>query len=119
MSEKSLYSGALRHRIAIQEQVEEQDSDTGEITHTWMTVSGMGNVPAEIVPLSAKEFIAAQATQSEIVARIVIRYRDGIDATMRAVHNGTVYNIRGVLPDPRSGREWLTLPVSAGLSDGQ
>jgi SPP1 family predicted phage head-tail adaptor len=114
----TLLAGNLRHRIAIQERLEEQDSDTGEITHVWATVSEMGNVPAEIVPLSAKEFIAAQATQSEIVARIVIRYREGIDATMRAVHNGAVYNIRGVLPDPRTGREWLTLPVSAGLTDG-
>ena len=118
MSDKTLFSGVLRHRIAIQEQLEEQDSDTGEITHVWATVSGMGNVPAEIVPLSAREFIAAQATQSEIVARIVIRYREGIDATMRAVHKGAVYNIRGVLADPRTGREWLTLPVSAGLTDG-
>ncbi len=118
MSDKTLFSGVLRHRIAIQEQLEDQDSDTGEITHMWSTVSGMESVPAEIVPLSAREFIAAQATQSEIVARIVIRYREGIDATMRAVHNGAVYNIRGVLPDAKSGREYLTLPVSNGLTDG-
>lgn len=118
MADKTLYSGVLRHRIAIQERLEEQDSDTGEITHIWVTVSGMSNVPAEIVPLSAKEFISAQAMQSEIVARVVIRYRDGIEPAMRVVHNGKVYDIKGVLPDPKTGREWLTLPVSNGLTDG-
>lgn len=118
MTDKTLFSGTLRHRIAIQEQLEEQDSDTGEITKVWVTVTGMGNVPAEIVPLSAKEFLSAQALQSQIVARITIRYRTGITAKMRAVHNGTLYNIEGVLKDPKTGLDWLTLPVSEGVNDG-
>ncbi|TKE23299.1 head-tail adaptor protein, partial [Klebsiella pneumoniae] len=29
-----------------------------------------------------------------------------------------IYNIEGVLPDPRSGREYLTLPCSEGDNDG-
>lgn len=116
--DKTLYSGTLRHRIAIQSQTEAQDPETGEITVAWGTVAGMESVPAEIVPLSAKEFIAAQATQSEIVARIVIRYRAGITAKMRAVHGSKHYNIRGVLADPKTGLDWLTLPVSEGLTDG-
>ena len=37
---------------------------------------------------------------------------------MRVVHGGKVYNIHGVLPDMRSGLEYLTLPVSEGVSDG-
>lgn len=118
MADKTLYSGVLRHRIAIQEQLEDQDSDTGEVTHVWMTVEGMSNVPAEVVFLSAREFIASQATQGEIVARITIRYRAGITNKMRALFRGKTYNIRGVLPDPKSGLEWLTLPVSEGLTDG-
>lgn len=119
MSDKTLYAGTLRHRIAIQEQLEDQDSDTGEITVVWQTVSGMSAVPAEIVPLSAKEFIAAQATQSEIVARIVIRYRPGVTAKMRVVHGSKIYNIQGVLADAKSGLEYLNLPVSEGVNDGQ
>ena len=30
----------------------------------------------------------------------------------------TAYDIEGVIPDARSGREWLTLPVSTGVRDG-
>ena len=118
MTKKLLNAGTLRHRVAIQQPTETQSATTGEITVAWATVSGMESLAAEIVPLSAKEFLSAQATQSEIVARIVIRYRTGITAKMRVNHNGTIYNIRGVLPDPDSGREWLTLPVSEGVNDG-
>jgi SPP1 family predicted phage head-tail adaptor len=56
---------------------------------------------------------------TKVVARITIRYRENINATMRVVHKGKAYNIEGVLPDPDSGMEYLTLPVSEGVSDGQ
>lgn len=115
---KLLDIGRLRHRIAIQERIEVQDSDTGDISFTWETVDGMASVAAEITPLSAREFQAAAATQSNIIGRIVIRYRNGVTAKMRAVHNGRAYNIEGVLPDMESGIDWLTMPVSAGVNDG-
>lgn len=115
---KLLDIGRLRHRIAIQERIEVQDSDTGDITYVWETVTGMGSVPAEITPLSAREFQSAASTQSNIIGRIVIRYREGIVAKMRAVHGSRVYNIEGVLPDMESGIDWLTLPVSAGANNG-
>ncbi len=115
---KLLNSGSLRHRIEIQEPVEVQDSDTGDVTFEWDTVDGCDSVPAEIAPLSAREFIASAATQSKVVARIVIRYRAGITAKMRALHRGRVYNIEGVLADADSGLEYLTLPVSEGVNNG-
>ena len=118
MPRKLLNAGSLRHRIEIQERIEDQDSDTGDIVYEWVTVDGCESVPAEIVPLSAREFIAAAATTSKIVARIVIRYRTGIVAKMRALHRGTIYNIEGVLADADSGLEYLTLPVSTGTNAG-
>jgi SPP1 family predicted phage head-tail adaptor len=78
----------------------------------------VATVWASIEALSAREFIAAQAAQSEITARVVMRYRPGVEATMRLKHGADAYNIHGVLPDPDSGREWLTLPVSRGVNDG-
>lgn len=115
---KLLDIGRLRHRIAIQQRIEVQDSDTGDISFTWETVDGMASVAAEITPLSAREFQAAAATQSNIIGRIVIRYRVGVTAKMRVVHGRKVYSIEGVLPDPESGLEWLTLPVSEGVNQG-
>lgn len=118
MKTNLLDAGALRHRIAIQYRAEEQDSDTGDILYTWVTVAGMSSVPAEVVPLSAREFVASAAPQSRIVARIRIRYMAGITAKMRAIYNGLPYNIEGVLADPYSGRQYLTLPVSEGTDAG-
>jgi SPP1 family predicted phage head-tail adaptor len=85
---------------------------------TWTTVTGWDSVPAAIEPLSAREFIAAQAVQSAVTARITLRYRAGLDASMRIVHNGTIYNIAGVLADPDSGLEYVTIPVSTGVNNG-
>lgn len=138
----ALASGRLRHRVRIESPVYTQNTTTGEQVESWQTFAD--NVPAAIEPLSAREFIAAQATQSEIVARIVIRHRDGLTADMRIVHSrnvyerdssGTlvrdtngdkvvdhvvtaVYNPAGWLPDPESGLEYVTSPVSAEVNDG-
>lgn len=112
----SIQAGRLRHRVSIQRRQETQDPETGEITHSWVDV--WSSVPAEIVPLSAREFIAAQSTQSEVVARMTIRYRDGLNAKMRIVHKGTPYNIAGILPDANSGLSYITIPLSYGVNEG-
>ena len=108
-------AGNLRHQVVIQAKVQGQDILTGEVTTTW---TDFATVHASIEPLSAREFIAAQAGKSEITARIVIRYRSDLLATMRILYRGAVYAIHGVLPDAHSGLEYLTLPVSEGVNDG-
>ena len=123
----SLASGRLRHRVRIEQFVLDvdsngdvvQDGETGQTSGQWLEVA---TVWAAIEPLSAKEFVAAQATQSKIEARIVIRQRSGLEASMRLVHmlaggvRGSVYNPAGFLADKDSGLEYLTIPVSAGVS---
>lgn len=108
-------SGKLRHKVTIQRLGLTQDTESGEMLSGWADVA---TVWASVEPLSARDFIAAQADQSEVVARIVIRYRPGVDATMRVLYRDKVYNIQGVLGDAKSGLEYLTLPVSEGVSDG-
>lgn len=114
----ALKAGELRHRIAIQQRIEAQDPNTGDISFTWQTVAGWDKVAAAIKPLSAREFLAAQQTNSEVTARIVLRYRVGLNAKMRIVHGSKIYNIAGVLADMDSGLEYMTLPVSEGVNDG-
>lgn len=113
----SLAAGKLRHLVRFEEQVQTRDSE-GAVTMEWRLVF---QTRAAIEPLSAREFIQAAAGQSEVTARVTIRYRNGIKAAMRIVHakRGTVYNIKGLLPDKDSGLEYLTIPVSAGVNDGQ
>lgn len=108
-------AGKLRHKVTIQARGEVQDLVSGGMVPGW---TDFASVWASIEPLSARDFIAAQANQSEITARIVIRYREGILPTMRILHRGKVYAIQGALPDAHSGLEYLTLPVSEGVSDG-
>lgn len=111
-----MQAGKLRHRVTIESLAETQDGTTGAISQAWSTVA---TVWAAIEPLSGREFLAAQETQSQIVARVVIRYRSDVTAKMRIAHGSELYNVHGVLPDKVSGREYLTLMVSRGVNDGQ
>lgn len=110
----TIEAGRLRHRVTIQSQAQTQDAQTGELTVTWTDVA---TVWAAVEPVSVREFIASQEPNAKITARVVIRYRDGIDASMRLIHRGRIFNIHGVLEDMDSGREYLTLPVSQGVND--
>ena len=122
----TLAAGRLRHRVLIEQYVLALDSNgdvaqdpaTGETSGSWQEVV---TVWAAIEPLSAREFLAAQATQSQVTARVLIRHRSDLDASMRLVHmvngaRGAVYNPAGFLADKDSGLEYLTIPVSAGVS---
>lgn len=96
----------LRHRITLQSQVQAQDPTTGEVTVTW--ADAVADEPAEVVPLSGREFIQSNATQAGVDTRMTIRWRPGIEPAMRTVFDGRNYNIHAVLPDP-TNRRWLTL----------
>lgn len=86
----------------------------GSISVEWQDVA---TVWASIEPLSAREFVAAEAEASKITTRIAIRYRPDVTAKMRLYHSakGKYYNIEGVLSDVNSGLEYLTLPCSEGV----
>lgn len=121
----SLEPGKLRHRVRIEEYANVLDTagepvrgPQGEFIKEWQEVA---TVWASIEPLSAREFIQSQAVQSQVTARMLIRYRDGLDAAMRLVHiaAGKIYNPEGFLPDKVSGLEYLTIPVSQGVGTGQ
>lgn len=102
-------AGKLRHLITIQNMDFPQDGTTGVVTPTPSTFA---QVWAEVRPSSAREFIAAGISGSKVVTAVKIRYLPGVKASMRIVHGDQTLNIEGVLPDPKSGREWLLLPCS-------
>lgn len=122
------FVGRLRHRVRIEEFAPLPDSNgddlqndqTGEVVREWSTVFECW---AGIEPMSVREFISAQSFQSEVTTRIVMWTPSRIDAAMRIVHlvngaPGTIYNIHGILPDKDSGREYVTIPASAGANNG-
>ena len=110
-----MQAGKLRHRITLQKPVKTQSASTGAVINTWEDVAVLW---ADVVDLSAREFIAAQAAQSEITTRITVRHRDDVTSKHRILFGGRVYNIHGALADDKSGREYLTLPCSQGVNDG-
>ncbi len=70
-----MQAGKLRHRVTLQEPVKEQNPITGAVINTWRDIA---TIWAEVAALSAREFIAAQASQGEVTTRITIRYREGV-----------------------------------------
>lgn len=107
-----LYAGKLRHKVKIQQPVYTQDQTTGEMLPVWAVVA---RTRADFVPLSGREFMAANEEQSKVTGRMTIRFREGIDASMRVILKGKAYNIEAVLPDKESGNEYLSLMVSEGV----
>ena len=110
-----MQAGKLRHRVTLQKPVKHRDPQTGAVIPGWEDVK---KIWADVVPLSAREFVASQAVQSEVTTRITIRKRSDVTNKHRILFRGQVYNIEGVLPDPVSGLEYLTLPCSEGVNDG-
>jgi SPP1 family predicted phage head-tail adaptor len=118
-------AGRLRHRVDFQKRIPQQDPETGDVTLVWQDL--FTDVPAAIEPLSAREFIAAAAVQSEITTRIVVRQRRGIkmEAKQRIVHGvkcckflgREIYDPHGMLPDKERGWEYLTIPCSKGVDE--
>jgi SPP1 family predicted phage head-tail adaptor len=112
----AIEAGALRHRVTFQDRIETQDATTGGLTTVWRDL--FTDVPAAVEPLSAREFISAQALQSKVIARITVRYRAGLSAAQRIVHGSKIYNPEGIIPDKDSGLEYVTIPCSEGVNEG-
>lgn len=107
-------AGKYLHRIALQVYSVIRDPLGGD-SREW--TDWRKDVPAEVVPLSGREFTAASAEHGEVTARVEIPYLPGVENTMRVLFDGQHYAVRTVLPDP-TARRHLTLMVDAGRSDG-
>lgn len=118
-----MLSHRLRHRVAVQEQVETQDPNTGALSVSWqnVTLSGgtvLNNLPAEVLTGPGKEIFQAEARQGEIAARINTRWFPGLTQKMRIVWEGQNFNIQSIETDVTARREYR-LKCVAGVNDGQ
>lgn len=106
-------AGELRHRVQIQKKTSGRDENNYPIPEGWSIHKVLW---AKVTPLSARDLIAAQAAQSETIARLKINYRTDIETTMRVIHKGRIYAITSpALDDPESGNEYCTFTLSGGL----
>ncbi len=105
----------LNQRIRLDQRVKGVNS-RGEVTYTWAPLITLW---AQAIPLRGRDFFAAAQTQSEITTRFRIRYRTGIDETMRVVWKGVLYDIKAPPMEVDGAREWIDLLCKAGVADGR
>jgi len=110
-------AGKMRHRVLIEDLETTQDTD-GATVEDWVPLFDGRLVPAEIMPLSGAELIAAAGVQSKITTRLRLRFNASVRARMRVTHRGTTYNIQAVVPDTGSGIRFMTLHCESGVNDG-
>jgi head-tail adaptor len=60
--------------------------------------------------MSAREYLASKATQSEHITRFIIRYRPEIDTSYTILYRKQTYEIESVIND---GEEDITLTIMA------
>lgn len=107
-------AGELRHRITIQHYVAGgRDEDGFEIEGSWQEYKQLW---AKVTPLSAKDLISAQADQSEVVARMKIRYREDITTKMQVLWKGQIFSIKSqALDDSEDSYTYCTFLLGQGL----
>ncbi len=107
-------AGDLRHRVTIQAYADGgRDEDGFPTPSTWTDYVQLW---AKVTPLSSRDLIVAQAAQSEVVARMVIRHRTDITTDMRVIYRGKIYAITSPgLDDNESGLVYTTYQLSGGV----
>ena len=99
-----MQAGRLNRKCQLQSPSQSVD-ELGQPIPGWTDVATLW---ADIRMKSGLESIKAGAPVSVVQASIRVRYRAGITAGMRVVHNLVPYNIVAVMPDV-SGREFIDL----------
>ena len=99
-----MQAGRLNRRVTLQAPGTGED-ELGQPIPGWTDVATLW---ADIRMKSGLESIKAGAPVSVVQASIRVRYRAGITAGMRIVHNLHAFNIVAVMPDV-GGREYVDL----------
>ena len=103
----------LRFFVEFQSKSPAQDS-FGQPLDDWAPVF---TARAKIEPLTGRELFAAQQVNAETTTRITIRYRTGVDASMRIQYAGVNYNIQSII-DLDMRRALLIMLCDSGLIAG-
>lgn len=107
-------AGQLRHRVTIEKyNAGGRDDDGFALPAAWVE---HGKLWAKITPLSSKDLMRAQAEQSEVTARMLVRYNTEIDTTMRVIWKGRTFAIASEgLDDNEDGMTYTTFNLSQGV----
>lgn len=97
-------AGNLRHRITLQRPAGGDKSDPNGATEweDWCTVN------ASVLPLRGRELWEAQAAQSTIDHRVILRWREGVKRSMRIRLGSRIFEVLYII-DQGERHEWLQL----------
>ena len=113
MPARKLRAVDLDQRITLQTRSVVTDA-YGQATITWVDAA---TVWAQVQALRGREFFAAAQVQQEQTVKVRIRYRTGVDTTMRLLWQGQPHDITGVIPVGRN--DMLELMCLQGVKDGR
>lgn len=112
----AVQAGELRHRVTIERYVSGgRDDDGFDLPSSWLLHK---KAWVKITPLSTKDLLSAQAADSEITARMKMRYSAAldVDTNMRVIWKGRVFAVDSQgLDDNDTGVEYTTFNLSAGI----
>ena len=93
----TLRAGTLRDRIHIQRRTGGKDEWDTPLPVSWENITAQ-RLAADVQHRSGLSTIKADADVSIVRASIRIRRRADVDAGMRVLHAGSIYDIEAVLP---------------------
>jgi SPP1 family predicted phage head-tail adaptor len=97
-------AGALRHRITIESHT---DTNTrGEVSESWSTFK---EVWASIEPLKGREWIESGILESEVDARVRMRYLKDVKPQMRITYGDYTYEIVSIRDIDMRKREMILM----------
>lgn len=97
-------AGRLGERVTIQSLT--TTAVSGGFSESWTTVA---TVWAGVEPLLGRELMMAEQAQYEARVRVRMRYRSGINSSMRVVHGSTVYQVESVINSYSADRELVLM----------
>ena len=98
-------AGALDQRVTVERFTSTVD-DWGTPIESW---APLFTCWAAVEPLVGREYIAAQAAQSELTTRITMRYRPGVTHDLMVTHEGRQYEIESVIDTNSKGQELVLM----------
>lgn len=105
----------LRHQIELLVKSEISDGGGGK-TITWVPMSPAMVLPAAIYPRSAGELGYGDQRISTESLDVIIRYRPGIDQTMRVRYGSRQFEIQGIVNiDER--HQWMRLTCEERIGE--
>lgn len=107
-------AGALDQRVTLQQRGVSV-SALGENTAAWSDVATLW---AQAQPLRGREYFASGQMQQATDVRFRIRWRSGVDTTMRIVWRGQPHDIVSVI-DVDGARTMLEVMCITGVRDGR